>query len=251
MTDDWQSELLDNEARPSAPADVAATAQDALAQDAAAQDAPAPADAPMASEEAFAQEVPTAQEAKLPAAKIATLRAVLKNMREAADAALRLIDDPDLAAAAPESAIGLVQAAIPASLTSVSFSGDRVVEGVFDGEGMVGDDGKTYLVPPNYASKSKLVEGDMMKLTIGPRGNFIYKQIGPIDRQRVVGVLAYEQSTGHFLALSGGRSWRLLKASVTYFKGDAGDEVVMLIPSSSPSKWAAVENIIKKVPVRA
>ena len=225
MEDAFQPEILDAEARPIPPAAIA----------------PDPAPAPVEALQV---------EERLPAAKVATLRSVLKNVREAVDAALRLIDDPELAAHAPESAIGLVQAAIPAALTSVSLSGDRVVEGVFDGEGMVGDDGKAYLVPPNYASKSKLVEGDMMKLTIGPRGNFIYKQIGPIDRQRVVGTLAYEQSTGHFLAIAAGRSWRVLKASVTYFKGEAGDEVVMLMPKTAPSKWAAVENVIKKVPVR-
>ncbi|HET7320113.1 MAG TPA: hypothetical protein VFI84_00835, partial [Candidatus Saccharimonadales bacterium] len=42
----------------------------------------------------------------------------------------------------------------------------KVIEGVFDGQNMVGSDGKTYPVPANYASKSKLVQGDILKLTI-------------------------------------------------------------------------------------
>ena len=33
----------------------------------------------------------------------------------------------------------------------------KIIEGVFDGQNMVGSDGKTYPVPANYASKSKLV----------------------------------------------------------------------------------------------
>ena len=53
-----------------------------------------------------------------------------------------------------------------------------VIEGVFDGQHMIGPDGKKYSVPANYASKSKLVEGDILKLTIDRQGNFIYKQIG-------------------------------------------------------------------------
>jgi len=65
------------------------------------------------------------------------------------------------------------------------LSGSRVIEGVFNGEGMVGSDGKVYSVPPNYASKSRLVEGDILKLTIKNDGTFIYKQIGPIERRRV------------------------------------------------------------------
>ena len=42
----------------------------------------------------------------------------------------------------------------------------RVIEGVFDGENMIGPDGKQYSVPANYASKSKLVEGDILKMKI-------------------------------------------------------------------------------------
>ena len=48
----------------------------------------------------------------------------------------------------------------------------KVVEGVFDGQKMAGPDGKEYPVPANYASKSKLVEGDILKLTIGVDGSF-------------------------------------------------------------------------------
>ena len=53
----------------------------------------------------------------------------------------------------------------------------KIIEGVFDGQNMVGSDGKTYPVPANYASKSKLVQGDILKLTIADDGTFMYKQI--------------------------------------------------------------------------
>ncbi len=190
--------------------------------------------------------------------KAATLRAILKNVRDSIDNALKLLDDaPPELKSAPE---GLVQVqetqtwnvlAIPPAATAQAASAmssdlDRVVEGVFDGQEMIGDDGKSYAVPPNYASKSKLVEGDMLKLTIGARGNFIYKQIGPIERQRLIGTIAYDQEMGQFLVVAGGRSWKVIKASVTYYKADAGDEAVILVPKNAPSKWAAVENTIKK-----
>lgn len=122
----------------------------------------------------------------------------------------------------------------------------RVIEGVFNGEGMVGADGKRYSVPPNYASKSKLVEGDILKLTITGNGSFIYKQIAPIERDRLVATLARDEIGGSWFAVDGNRRWRLLTASVTYFRGSPGDEVVVMIPRSSKSLWAAVENIIKK-----
>ncbi|PIT89443.1 MAG: hypothetical protein COU27_00305 [Candidatus Levybacteria bacterium CG10_big_fil_rev_8_21_14_0_10_36_7] len=121
----------------------------------------------------------------------------------------------------------------------------RVVEGVFNGESMVGGDGKKYNVPANYASKSKLVEGDILKLTINKEGSFIYKQIGPIDRKQLIAKLGYDEGTGDWYASSEGKQWRLLTASVTYFKGEPGDEVVIILPKGSQTNWAAVENIIK------
>lgn len=120
----------------------------------------------------------------------------------------------------------------------------KVIEGVFDGENMIGPDGKKYSVPANYASKSKLVEGDIMKLTITSGGTFIYKQIGPIDRERVIGHLEKEADGAYYVS-SDGKRWRVLPASVTYFKGQAGDETIILVPKHGESKWAAVENIIR------
>ena len=122
----------------------------------------------------------------------------------------------------------------------------RIVEGVFDGQNMIGSDGMQYTIPANYASKSKLIEGDILKLTIAPNGSFIFKQIGPVERTRMVGTLAADPENGDFVVFGENKKWKILKASVTYFRGGAGDEVVLLIPKNAPSSWAAVENIIKR-----
>jgi len=65
-----------------------------------------------------------------------------------------------------------------------SNSDGKVIEGVFDGEIMIGSDKQKYPVPPNYASKSKLIPGDVLKLTILDDGSFLFKQIGPIKRKK-------------------------------------------------------------------
>jgi hypothetical protein len=190
----------------------------------------------------------------IPPSKAATLQAVLRQIRTAADNALKLLELSETIGTSHSE--GLIQSesfipsGAPISLSGISFPGDSVIEGVFDGEGMVGSDGKSYPVPPNYASKSKLVEGDILKLTIGSRGNFIYKQVGPAERERVSGSLAYDQEAGRFVITSAGRSWRVLKASVTYYHGEAGDEAVVLVPKRAPARWAALENIIKKNPMK-
>lgn len=132
--------------------------------------------------------------------------------------------------------------------TTVDPEGARIIEGVFDGQNMVGPDGKQYSVPANYASKSKLVEGDVLKLTITRDGSFIYKQIGPVERQRLIGQLVRDETTGEYRVTVGNDSYKLLLASITYFKGEVGDEVVILVPQAGEARWAAVENIIKTVP---
>lgn len=128
----------------------------------------------------------------------------------------------------------------------IDVQGDKkIIEGIFDGQGMVGPDGKQYSIPANYASKSKLVLGDTLKLTIMPDGTFMYKQIGPVERSRLVGVLAKDETTDEYKVLVGDKIHKVLLASITYFKGEAGDEVVILTPKDKESEWAAVENIIK------
>lgn len=123
--------------------------------------------------------------------------------------------------------------------TSEDVAG-KVIEGVFDGQAMIGPDGKTYPVPANYASKSKLIEGDILKLTIADDGGFIYKQIGPVARRQIIGTLI--QHDGAYFVEVSGKEYRILLASVTYFKAKVGDQVSIIIPEDNrDAVWAAVE----------
>jgi hypothetical protein len=122
---------------------------------------------------------------------------------------------------------------------------DRVIEGVFDGENMVGADKRIYPIPANYASKSKLVEGDTLKLTIADDGSFIYKQIGPVERRKVIGRL-FREDTGAYKVKVGDKVYRVLLASVTYFKAEIGDDITLVVPEEGDVEWGAVENVIKK-----
>ena len=165
--------------------------------------------------------------AELPEKQIKRLRSLL------ADAETNL-------SAAKELLISLVGDDSPAHVSPKEEVAGKVIEGVFDGNGMVGPDGKSYPVPANYASKSKLVEGDILKLTIADDGTFIYKQIGPVARRQIIGTL--NQHDGTFFVEAGGREYRVLMASVTYFKCKIGDQVSIIIPEDNrEAEWAAVE----------
>ena len=109
---------------------------------------------------------------------------------------------------------------------------------------MVDGSGQTYPVPANYASKSKLAEGDGMKLTITDEGKFVYKQIAPIQRRTTVGVLIQED--GQYKVLAEGKAYRVLLASVTFYRAEVGDQVTILLPKDGEAKWGAVEAVIPK-----
>ena len=164
----------------------------------------------------------------LPDKQAKRLRALIEEAETSLSAAKELLislvgDDPVVARATTEENIG------------------KVIEGVFDGQNMVGGDGKTYPVPANYASKSKLVQGDILKLNIADDGSFMYKQIGPIPRKQLVGSLS--QKDGHYYVTVGDREYRVLLASVTYFKAKPGDQVSINVPEDDAveAEWAALE----------
>ncbi|NIA18452.1 MAG: hypothetical protein GWO79_01070 [Actinobacteria bacterium] len=177
----------------------------------------------------------------IPKSKAVLVKKLLSNIKENSDKLSNILSD----FITDEDEVGLGQAGDEAFKTGEGDAGEgKIVEGVFDGENMIGPDGKQYSVPANYASKSKMVEGDILKLTITSRGIFVYKQISPIERSRVIGELE-KNGDGNFYVKNDGRKWRVLPASVTYFKGEPGDEAVILVPKSGESKWAAVENIVR------
>ena len=119
-------------------------------------------------------------------------------------------------------------------------AGGKIIEGIFDGQSMIGPDGKSYPVPVNYASKSKLIEGDILKLTITEEGSFIYKQIGPAARKQLIGTLLNHD--GSYFVEANGKEYKILLATVTYFKLTPGDQVTIVIPEDNPeAAWAAVE----------
>ncbi|MBR2695849.1 hypothetical protein IKE86_03000 [Candidatus Saccharibacteria bacterium] len=167
---------------------------------------------------------------ELPEKQIKRLRSLIQeaetNMAAAKELLNSVLGDGDVIAAPRD--------------TIVSDPDGKVIEGVFDGQIMIGPDGKNYPVPANYASKSKLVEGDLMKLTITPDGKFLYKQIGPVERKSVIGTLTHHDDK-YYVEVAG-REFEILYASVTYFHLKEGSQVSVVIPANNDeAAWAAVE----------
>lgn len=66
------------------------------------------------------------------------------------------------------------------SYAPVDTNGGHPVDGVYDGQGnMVSDDGTLYRVPPAYAIKAGLREGDLMQVSNGSHGFNKFKKMRP------------------------------------------------------------------------
>jgi len=174
------------------------------------------------------------------ASKLALLKEMLESAESSVRSAKQLINEMTTGEGKKQ------YATMAEKVGSMETSSDeeQIIEGVFNGQNMIGPDKKTYSVPANYASKSKLIPGDILKLTVMPDGSFVYKQIGPVERKRIVGTLTYED--GQYLIMGEGKAYKVLLASVTYFRAEVGDKITLIVPELEDSEWGAIENVLPK-----
>lgn len=165
------------------------------------------------------------------------LRDKIREAREVLREAESLLSDPsDTATPSPEEG-----------------SGDQEGNptGIFDGQFLVTEDGKKYQVPPNYASKSRLVVGDQLELvnraTDKEGSQNLVKPITKVDRTELEGILT-KKDHQWAVVTDAGEFW-VLSASVEYYDGEIGDQVKIILPADYQDRedleWAAVDAIVK------
>ncbi len=127
-------------------------------------------------------------------------------------------------------------------LNSYNSSDSKIIEWVFTGSEMLGVDNVKYPVPVNYASKSKLVQWDKLKLTIEKNGKMIYKQIEQIERETKVGLVIKDKDK--YQVVVGSETYNLLTAAVTHFKVSIWDKITVIVPANKKATFAAIEAVI-------
>jgi hypothetical protein len=124
----------------------------------------------------------------------------------------------------------------------------EVVEGNFDGENMMGDNGQIYPIPQNYASKTQLVVGDRMKWIL-TNDREIFKLIQPVPRIRATGTFSIEGENYIVLIDEFTNPVKMLKASATYAMKNLGlkfgDQVAIYIPQDGTPTWGAFISVVK------
>lgn len=129
----------------------------------------------------------------------------------------------------------------------IEMKGNVIVdtEGVFDGVNIVTESGEEYCIPSNYTSKSKLIEGDIIRIIISDGGQVICKQIELTVREGIVAE-AFEMENGEVALLHNGKAYKISVASKTFWNIKNGDKVLAKIPKNGTGKWAAVEMVIQR-----
>ncbi len=129
-------------------------------------------------------------------------------------------------------------------LMSYNSWDDRIVEGVFTGESMLGSDGNIYPVPQNYASKSLLVQGSKIKALINPNGKIVYKIIGEIPFESKVGIIT--KIWDKYQITTDSKAYSVLLAAITFHHCSVGDTVSIRVPEWKDATYAVIETIIPK-----
>lgn len=113
------------------------------------------------------------------------------------------------------------------------------LEGVFDGTQMIADDGALYPVPENYASKSKLLEGDLLQLIKTPDGRNYFKQVSRVPRHIKNARLEHIEANHGLARTDDGRGYQILLAPLRFFRVNPGEQLTLEVPEAGGT-WAAV-----------
>lgn len=127
-------------------------------------------------------------------------------------------------------------------LNTYSSDSSKIIEWVFTWNEMLWVDWNKYPIPANYASKSKLVQWDKLKLTIELNWKMLYKQIAPIEREYKTWLVVKEKEK--YQVIAEWKTYDLLTAAVTHFKANIWDTITIILPAKKKATFAAIEALI-------
>jgi hypothetical protein len=124
------------------------------------------------------------------------------------------------------------------------YQGVPGTEGTFDGQYLVAPDGRKTEVPGNYAAKSRLVCGDVLKV-FADNGKQVFKQIDKVERKKIEGILTKKEGKWFILADTG--SYKILDVAAEFNLAQLNDKVSAFIPASNlNSAFAALDKVYKE-----
>lgn len=113
---------------------------------------------------------------------------------------------------------------------SIDYTQLEGITGKYDGFSMICDDGTRYEVPQNYAAKTKIVYGDVLKL-IEQDGKKLFKQVVKVDRIKVDGILTKKEGEWYLLTDRG--SYRVSGIAADFQRAQLNSEATAFLPQDN------------------
>ncbi len=133
-------------------------------------------------------------------------------------------------------------------LTNASSSGAstfdsnvKIIEGVFKGDHLLGDDSERYEVAANYASKSKIIEGSRLRGTIMPDGRIKYTITEKAQYELKLGRVVTNDQHETLIQIDDYQA-KVLWESITFFRLEEGDEAYIRVPKGQKAEFAVIDS---------
>lgn len=164
---------------------------------------------------------------------VSEIRQSVENIKKELDNLVRLVENGSTGTAT-------------GAANQVAQSSDEVIgTGQYDGFYVTTEDGQKHEVPPTYASKSRVVFGDTLKIL--KNGDRVYfEHLNKVPRKELSGILTKKEGSWHFLSHSG--VYKVLDVAVEYYKGKELDEAIALVPEDNlEAPFAALDKVDNNV----
>ncbi len=116
------------------------------------------------------------------------------------------------------------------------------IVGKYDGKQLITEAGETYEVPSNYAAKSKLVYGDILKL-IEEDGKKLFKQIERVRKERVEGILT--KKDGEWFLLTDRGSYKVSEAAAKFQNAQLNSQATAYLPADNMDAPFAALDVVE------
>ena len=124
----------------------------------------------------------------------------------------------------------------------VDYTQIEGIVGKYDGKQLITEAGEKYEVPSNYAAKSKLVYGDILKL-IEEDGKKLFKQIERVRKERVEGILT--KKDGEWFLLTDRGSYKVSEAAAKFQNAQLNSQATAYLPADNMDAPFAALDVVE------
>jgi len=124
----------------------------------------------------------------------------------------------------------------------VDYTQVEGVVGKYDGKDLITEAGEKHEVPANYAAKSKLVYGDVLKL-IEEDGKKLFKQIERVRKERVEGILT--KKDGAWFLLTDRGSYKVSDSAAQFQNAQLNSQASAYLPEENMDAPFATLDVVE------